>query len=241
MCVHSFIRLTDRLLIIIVFCIDLVDMIQQSPKKVLGPCSENGYEIINAEGFNITSSELQNNLANPYCIGFAVDTLSIDVTLAYFYNNSYSNFIGSLNITSGRITYTIGSGSVTFIQEETSGNQQLYQLCADESKQITLYNGCSVVHQRNVSNDFRVPGKISLQVLKDIKNPFKVSKVLLYIHIHACILSAYLLCIILPWCCRIVAVHSYNPIILYSNFFIGYPTLSRQRALFVYYGTHTQN
>jgi hypothetical protein len=154
---------------------DLVVKIQQGPEKgVLGPCFENGYEIINAEKFNITFSEPQSYLADPYCIGFAMDTLSINVTLAYFYNNT--NFIGSLNITSGRITYTIGSGSVTFIQEETSGNQQLYQLCTNESNLITLYNGCSVVHQRNVSNDFRVPGKISLQVLKDIKNPFKISQ-----------------------------------------------------------------
>ena len=119
-----------------------------------------------------------------------MDTLSINVTLAYFYNNT--NFIGSLNITSGIITYTIGEESVTFNPDETSGNKQLlYLLCADESK-ITLYNGCSVVEDVSNDHDF-VPGNISLQVLKDIKNPFKVIKVLLcwrYIHIHACILSA---------------------------------------------------
>jgi hypothetical protein len=154
---------------------DLVVKIQQGPEKgVLGPCFENGYEIINAEKFNITFSEPQSYLADPYCIGFAMDTLSINVTLAYFYNNT--NFIGSLNITSGIITYTIGEESVTYNPDETSGNKQLlYLLCADESK-ITLYNGCSVVEDVSNDHDFLVPGNISLQVLKDIKNPFKISQ-----------------------------------------------------------------
>ena len=119
--------------------------------EVDGPCpGDLGYQ---GNNFGIATqfSVLNNSLAGSYCIGFIVDTDSTNAAaLAYFHEFPTFSIVGSINITSNSITYSIRGASAEFSVGDTSGYHH-YQLCASGSD-ITLYENCSVLAQRSFAH-----------------------------------------------------------------------------------------
>lgn len=114
--------------------------------EVAGPCADDqGYQG-NIVGIPTSFSSLNNNLTGSYCIGFIVDTASTNQgALAYFHEAGTTSIIGSINITSNSIVYTIRGTTVTytFVLGDTSGYHH-YQLCTDGSD-LTLYENCAAL------------------------------------------------------------------------------------------------
>ena len=119
--------------------------------EVAGPCAGDlGYQ---GNNFGIATqfSVLNNSLAGSYCIGFIVDTDSTNAAaLAYFHEFPTFSIVGSINITSNSITYSIRGASAEFSVGDTSGYHH-YQLCASGSD-IALYEDCSRLGQQSFAH-----------------------------------------------------------------------------------------
>ena len=136
--------------------------------EVPGPCTDvSGYQG-NILGIPTSFSTLNNNLTGSYCIGFIVDTAPTNQgALAYFHDSATASVIGSINITSNSIIYTIRESNAIFTLEDTSGYHH-YQLCASGSD-LTLYENCATVNQLPFVHDGFSDGDV-FSLLRDFND-----------------------------------------------------------------------
>ena len=84
-------------------------------------------------------------LTEPFCLAttYRAATANTAPLLQYYIPSSGSNAVGSLVITSGGVTFTLGSQSVTFSGTQfADGTFKQIQVCVDEDG-ASLYLGCS--------------------------------------------------------------------------------------------------
>ena len=85
-------------------------------------------------------SQITNDFSGSYCLGFTVDTTSTNTEPLLRFYDGLGSEIGSLNISSSSIVYTLGGQTVVFSPVDIMDFQN-FQLC-QEGNTLTIYQGC---------------------------------------------------------------------------------------------------